>query len=61
MNAHDATTTVVATVATAQRQHSAAMAVVMPPGAGPEAMLKAARQLLHNAPSPHASPSVAEQ
>jgi hypothetical protein len=33
---------------------------VLPPGAGPEAMLEAACQLLHNPPSPNASPSAAE-
>jgi hypothetical protein len=34
---------------------------VTPPGAGPEATLEAARQLLHNPLGLHASPSVAEQ
>jgi hypothetical protein len=33
----------------------------MPPGAGPEATLEAARQLLHNPLGSHASPSVAKQ
>jgi hypothetical protein len=37
------------------------MAAVTPPGAGPEAMLEDARQLLHNPPGLHASPSVVEQ
>jgi hypothetical protein len=37
------------------------MAVVMPPGAGPEATLEAIHQLLHNPLGPHASPSAAEQ
>jgi hypothetical protein len=55
MNACDATT------AAAHRSHSAAMVAVMPLGAGPEAMLEAARQLLHNPPGLHASPSTAEQ
>jgi hypothetical protein len=57
MNACDATTTVVATAAAAHRQHSVTTTAVTPPGAGPEAT----RQLLHNPPGPHASPSVAEQ
>jgi hypothetical protein len=37
------------------------MVVVAPPGASPKAMLEATRQLLHNHPGPHASPSAAEQ
>jgi hypothetical protein len=37
------------------------MAVVLPPGADPEATLEAARQLLHNPLGPHASSSAAEQ
>jgi hypothetical protein len=53
-NVHDATT------AAAHRQHSAATAVVTPLGAGPEATLEAVRQLLHNPPGLHASPSAVE-
>jgi hypothetical protein len=34
---------------------------VLPPSAGPAATLEAARQLLHNPPSPHDSPSAVEQ
>jgi hypothetical protein len=61
MNAHGATPVVVATTAAAHCQHSAAMVALMPLGAGPEAMLEVVRQLLHNPPDSHASPSVAEQ
>jgi hypothetical protein len=61
MNACDVTTVMMATTVVIQRQHSATMATVTPPGAGPEAMLEAACALLHNPPSPHASPSTAEQ
>jgi hypothetical protein len=60
-NACDATTAVVATAAAAHRQHSAAMVAVTPPGASSKATMETARRLLHNPPSPHASPSVAEQ
>jgi hypothetical protein len=34
---------------------------MMPPGASPVAMLEAVGQLLHNPPSPRASPSAIEQ
>jgi hypothetical protein len=61
MNARDATTAMVATVVATHRQHSAAMMAVMPPGAGLEATVEAAHQLLHNLPGPHASPSATEQ
>jgi hypothetical protein len=61
MNTRGATTVVVATVATAQRQHSAATTAVTPPGAGPKATLEAAGQLLHNPLGWHASPSAVEQ
>jgi hypothetical protein len=37
------------------------MAAMPPPGAGPEATLEAACQLLNNPLGPHASPSAAEQ
>jgi hypothetical protein len=37
------------------------MVAVTPPGAGTEATLEAARQLLQNPPGLHASSSVAEQ
>jgi hypothetical protein len=60
-NARNATTTVVATVAAAHGQHSAATAAMTPPGVGPEATLKVVCQLLHNPPGLHASPSAAEQ
>jgi hypothetical protein len=40
-NTHDTIIAVVATAATAHRQHSAATAVVTPPGAHPEATLEA--------------------
>jgi hypothetical protein len=53
MNAYGATTAVWATAGTA--------AVMMPLGAGPEATLVEAHQLLHNPPSACASPSVIEQ
>jgi hypothetical protein len=60
-NAHDTTIAMVSTATATHRQHSPATAVVRPPGAVPEAMLDAARQLLHNPPGLHASPSVVEQ
>jgi hypothetical protein len=56
-NTYDATTVVRATAVAAHRQHSGATVAVPPPVAGPEAMLEAAHQLLHNPPGPHASPS----
>jgi hypothetical protein len=61
MNAYGATTAVWATAATAHWQLSAAAAVMMPLGAGPEATLVEAHQLLHNPPRACASPSVIEQ
>jgi hypothetical protein len=61
MNACDATTAVVATVAAAHRQQSVATVAFMLPGVGPEATVEAMRQLLHNPPGLHASPSAVEQ
>jgi hypothetical protein len=61
MNARDTHTAVGGTVADIDRWNSAATAAVQPPGAGPEAMLEEACQLLHNPLGPHALPSVAEQ
>jgi hypothetical protein len=61
MNTCGATTAVVATMPAAHRQRSATTAVVPPLGAGPEATLEAACQLLPNPPGSHASPSAAEQ
>jgi hypothetical protein len=55
MNTRSATTVV------AHRQHSATTVAMPPPGASPEATLKEARQLLHNPPGSHASPSAAKQ
>jgi hypothetical protein len=60
-NTRGVTTVVEATAAATHWQHPAATTVVLPPGAGPEAMLEAARQVLHNPPGPHASPIAAEQ
>jgi hypothetical protein len=37
------------------------MMVVTPPGAGPEATLEVARQLLHDPPGSHASPPTTKQ
>jgi hypothetical protein len=42
MNTRGTTTTLVATIAAAHRQHSAATAVMPTPGAGPKAMLEVA-------------------
>jgi hypothetical protein len=60
-NAHDATMVVVATAAATHWQHSASTAAVTPPGAGPEGMLQAARELLRNPPGPSAPPLAVEQ
>jgi hypothetical protein len=51
----------VATATAAQQQHSTATTTMTPSCAGPEAMLEAARDLLHNPLGLHASPSATEQ
>jgi hypothetical protein len=61
MNTRGTTTSLVATIAAAHRQHSAATVAVPTPGAGPKATLEVAFQLLHNPLGPHALPSAAEQ
>jgi hypothetical protein len=61
MNSRGASIAMVATVAIAHRQWLAATAAVPPLGAGPEAMLEVACQLLHNPLGPHALPLAVEQ
>jgi hypothetical protein len=61
MNTCDATTAMVATMASTHQQRSVAMAAMPPPGVGPEAKLEAVCQLFHNPPCLHASLSAVEQ
>jgi hypothetical protein len=57
----DTSTTAGITAATTHWQRSATTVIMLPSGAGPEATLEVARQLLHNPLGPCALPSAIEQ